>query len=149
MSMSVDDTFSFAYQKRRSSVDSDASNFYFRSQPSEVQRGHRDHDIIISTVGAPPVGLCNRSNHGHSHCRGDSSGRVSSVALSYALHGANGGRATWAKHSRNDPSLDSMINDYSVVRISRPGLGDKMLGSEFGHGAPLSVISASPNQSFI
>jgi len=151
MSMSVDDTFSFMYQKRRSRVDSDASSFYFRSQPSvvgQIRRGHRAHDSVISTVGAPPVSLYNRSNHGHSHRRGDSSGSVSSVALSYALHGANGGRATWAKHSRNDPSLDSMISDYSAVRISRPGLGDKMLDSEFGHGAPLSAISASPNQSF-
>ena len=33
MSMSVDDTFSFMYQKRRSRVDSDASSFYFMSQP--------------------------------------------------------------------------------------------------------------------
>ena len=151
MSMSVDDTFSFMYQKRRSRVDSDASSFYFRSQPSavgQIRRGHRAHDSVISTVGAPPVSLYNRSNHGHSHRRGDSSGSVSSVALSYALHGANGGRATWAKHSRNDPSLDSMISDFSVVRISRPGLGDKMLDSEFGHGVPLSAISASPNQSF-
>ena len=73
---------------------------------------------------------------------------VSSVALSYALHGANGRRATWAKHSRNDPSIESMISDYSVVRLSRPGLDDKMLDSEFDHGAPLSAISASPNQSF-
>ena len=151
MSMSVDDTFSFMYQKRRSRVDSDASSFYFRSQPSvvgQIRRGHRAHDSIISAVGAPPVSLYNRSNHGHSHRRGDSSGSVSSVALSYALHGANGGRATWAKHSRNDPSMDSVISDYSVMRLSRPGLGDKMLDSEFGHGIPLSAISASPNQSF-
>ena len=34
------------------------------------------------------------------------------------------------------------------MRASRPGLGDKMLDSEFDHGAPLSSISASPNQSF-
>ena len=151
MSMTVDDTFSFMYNKRRSRVDSDASSFYFRSQPSVVgplRRGHRTHDSIISTSGAPPVSLYNRSHHGHSHRRGDSSGSVSSVALSYALHGANGGRATWAKHSRNDPSIDSVISDYSFMKLSRPGLGDKMLDSEFDHGAPLSAISASPNQSF-
>ena len=151
MSMSVDDTFSFMYQKRRSRVDSDASSFYFRSQPSVVgplRRGHRAHDSVISTSGAPPVSLYNRSHHGHSHRRGDSSGSVSSVALSYALHGANGGRATWAKHSRNDPSIDSVISDYSFMKLNRPGLGDKMLDSEFDHGAPLSAISASPNQSF-
>ena len=151
MSMTVDDTFSFMYQKRRSRVDSDASSFYFRSQPSMVgqtRRGHRAHDSVVSTGGAPPVSLYNRSHHGHGHRRGDSSGSVSSVALSYALHGANGGRATWAKHSRNDPSIDSTISDYSAMRLSRPGLGDKMLDSEFDHGAPLSAISASPNQSF-
>jgi serine/arginine repetitive matrix protein 2 len=151
MSMSVDDTFSFMHQKRRSRVDSDASSFYFRSQPSMIgplRRGHRTHDSIVSTIGAPPVSLYNRSHHGHGHRRGDSSGSVSSVALSYALHGANGGRATWAKHSRNDPSIDSVMSDYSFTRLSRPGLGDKMLDSEFGHGVPLSAISASPNQSF-
>jgi len=151
MSMSVDDTFSFMHQKRRSRVDSDASSFYFRSQPSmmgPIRRGHRTHDSIISAGCAPPVSMYNRSHHGHSHRRGDSSASVSSVALSYALHGANGGRATWAKHSRNDPSIDSMISDYSFMRLSRPGLGDKMLESEFDHGVPLSAISASPNQSF-
>ena len=151
MSMSVDDTFSFMHQKRRSRVDSDASSFYFRSQPSmmgPIRRGHRTHDSIISAGGAPPVSLYNRSHHGHGHRRGDSSGSVSSVALSYALHGANGGRATWAKHSRNDPSIDSTISDYSFMRLSRPGLGDKMLDSEFDHGVPLSAISASPDQSF-
>ena len=151
ISMSVDDTFSFMHQGRRSRVDSDASSFYFRSQPSMIgplRRGHRTHDSIISTSGAPPVSLYNRSHHGHGHRRGDSSGSVSSVALSYALHGANGGRATWAKHSRNDPSIDSMISDHSFMRLSRPGLGDKMLESEFDHGAPLSAISASPDQSF-
>jgi serine/arginine repetitive matrix protein 2 len=41
-----------------------------------------------------------------------------------------------------------MISDYSFMRLSRPGLGDKMLDSEFDHGVPLSAISASPNQSF-
>jgi hypothetical protein len=41
-----------------------------------------------------------------------------------------------------------MISDYSAMRLSRPGLGDKMLDSEFDHGVPLSAISASPNQSF-
>ena len=151
MSMTVDDTFSFMYQKRRSRVDSDASSFYFRSQPSmmgPLRRGHKAHDSVISASAAPPVSLYNRSHHGHGHRRGDSSGSVSSVALSYALHGANGGRATWAKHSRNDPSIDSVISDYSLMRLSRPGLGDKMLDSEFDHGVPLSAISASPNQSF-
>ena len=151
MSMSVDDTFSFVYRKRRSRVDSDASSFYFRSQPSMIgplRRGHRAHDSIISASGAPPVSLYNRSHHGHGHRRGDSSGSVSSVALSYAMHGANGGRATWAKHSRNDPSIDSITSDYSFMRLSRPGLGDKMLDSGFDHGVPLSAISGSPNQSF-
>ena len=134
-----------------SRVNSNASSFYFRSQPSvvgQIRRGHRAHDSVISAGGTPPVSLYNRGHHRHSHRRGESSGSVSSVALSYALHGANGGQATWAKHSRNDPSIDSMTSDYSVVRLSCPGLGDKMLDSEFGHGIPLSAISTSPNQSF-
>jgi len=148
MSMSVDDTFSFMYQKRRSRVDSDASSFYFKSQPSmmgPIRRAHRTYDSIVSPGSAPPVSLYNRSHLGQSHRRVDSSGSVSSAALSYALHGAGGGRATWAKHSRN--SIDSMISDHSLVRLSRPGLGDKMLDPDFDHGVPLSVISASPNHS--
>lgn len=151
MSMSVDDTFSFMYQKRRSRVDSDASSFYFRSQPSmmgPIRRGNKARDSVISIRGAPPVSMYNRGHHGHGRRRVDSSGSVNSVALSYALNGANGGRATWAKHSRNNPSIDSMISDCSFTRLSRPGLGDKMLDSEFDRGTPLSAISASPNQSF-
>ena len=121
MSTSVDDTFSFMYQKRRSRVDSNALSFYFRPQLSlmgPARRRHRTHDSIVSVGCAPPVSLYNRSHHGHGHRRGDSSGSVSSVTLSYALHGANGGHATWAKHSRNDPSIDSMISDYSFMRLS-------------------------------
>ena len=151
MSMSVDNTFLFMYQKRCSHVDSNASSFYFRPQPSlmgPAWRRHRTHNSIVSAGCAPPVSLYNRSHHRHGHLRGDSSGSVSSVALSYALHGANSGHATWAKHSRNDPSINSMISDYSFMRLSQPGLGGKMLDLEFNHGVPLSTISASPNQSF-
>ena len=150
MSTSIDNTFSFMYQKCHSCVDSNASSFYFRPQPSlmgPARCGHRTHDSIVSAGCAPPVSLYNHSHHGHGHRRGDSSGSVSLVVLSYALHGANSGHATWAKHSRNDPLIDSMISDYSFMRLSQPGLGGKMLDLEFNHGVPLSVISASPNHS--
>jgi len=51
MSMSVDDTPPFMYQKRHSRVDSDTSGFYFRSQPSvvgQIRCGHRAHDSVVS-----------------------------------------------------------------------------------------------------
>jgi hypothetical protein len=63
------------------------------------------------------------------------------------MHGANGGRAAWAKHNRGNPSLDSIRSDYSPMHLGRPGLGDKMLESVFDHGMPLCAISASPTRS--
>jgi hypothetical protein len=53
MSMSVDDTFSFMYQKRRSRVDSDASSFYFRSQPS-AGRDQSGADTGLMIPLSPP-----------------------------------------------------------------------------------------------
>jgi serine/arginine repetitive matrix protein 2 len=146
ISLSVDDTFSFIHRGRRTRVDSDASSFYFKSQPAmlgPIRRGYRARDSMISvSSNAPPVSLYNR-NHG-AHRRNDSGTSASSVAYSYAMHGASGGKVAWAKHTRNDPSLDSIMSDYSAGRLGRPGLGDKMLDSVFDHGMPLSAISASP-----
>lgn len=150
MSMSVDDTFSFMQkgQNRRTRVDSDASSFYFKAPPpmmGPIRRGHRARDSMISvTSNAPPVSLYNRSHVGHR--RADSSTSVSSMAYSYAMQGASGGRAAWARHSRGEPSRDSIMSDYSM-NFGRPGLGDKMLESAFDHGMPLSSISASPSHS--
>jgi serine/arginine repetitive matrix protein 2 len=127
ISMSVDDTFSFIHRGRRTRVDSDASSFYFKSPSS----------MISVTSNTPPVSLYNRSHGGYR--RSDSSTSVRSVAYSYAMHGANGGRAPWAKHNRGDPSLDSIMSDYSAMYLGRPGLGDKMLDSVFDHGMPLML----------
>ena len=41
-----------------------------------------------------------------------------------------------------------MTSDYSFTRLSRPGLGDKMLDSGFDRGVVLSATSGSPNHSF-
>ena len=150
MSTSVDDTFSFIHkQPGRKRVDSDASSFYFRapahSQVHPYNRSHRRHESTASVTSlGPPVSLYNRS-FAH-HRRGDSSTSISSVAQSYAMCGANGGRAAWAKH-RSDFSADSVLSDFSGARLGRPGLGDKMLESAFDHGMPLTAISASPPES--
>ncbi|KAH7884200.1 hypothetical protein F5I97DRAFT_1671717 [Phlebopus sp. FC_14] len=147
MSTCVDDTFSFIHrQPRRRRVDSDASSFYFRasihSQIRPYNRGHRRHESSASVASlAPPISLYNRS-FGH-HRRGDSSASLSSVAQSYAVCGANGGRAAWARH-RPEFSIDSVLSDYSAAHIGRPGLGDKMLDSALDRGMPLTSISASP-----
>ena len=57
-------------------------------------------------------------------------------------HGANSGFSAWARH-RKDPSVDSLMSDFSALHSARPGLGDKMFESISDHG-PLSSISASP-----
>ncbi|KAI6113748.1 hypothetical protein EDD16DRAFT_1802786, partial [Pisolithus croceorrhizus] len=150
LSTTIDDTFSFIHKDpRRKRVDSDASSFYFRA-PTHMQlhshnHSHRRHESSASVTSlGPPISLYNRSL-GH-HRRGDSSTSISSVAQSYALCGAGGGRAAWAKH-RPDFSVDSVLSNYSGARLGRPGLGDKMLESAFDHGMPLTSISASPPES--
>ena len=40
--------------------------------------------------------------------------------------------------------MDSMLSDYSVVRLGRPGIGDKMFDTD--HGIPLAATSASPSE---
>ncbi|KAI0635339.1 hypothetical protein C8Q77DRAFT_1054820 [Trametes polyzona] len=155
MSMSVDDTFSFIHRnKPRKRVDSDASSFYFRAPGSAQQmmhpyrRGHRRGPSAMSVASnAPPVSLYNRSFATHGHRRNDSNTSASSVALSYAMHGApTGQRAGWTQHSR-DYSVDSIMSDYSERPMARPGLGDKMFETSRG-GAPLSAISASPESTY-
>ncbi|KAF8629007.1 hypothetical protein AX17_005863 [Amanita inopinata Kibby_2008] len=145
-SFSVDDTFSFMHHgSRRMRVDSDASSFYFRPpMPNKPQhRGHGRHEsnMSVMSAGAPPVSFYNRSFG--THRRNDSSTSTSSVAMSYAMHGASGGRAAWARH-RADPSVDSVMSDMSALRLGRPGLGDKMFDMTFDQGMPLSAITASP-----
>lgn len=150
MSTTVDDTFSFIHkQPQRRRVDSDASSFYFRApahsqlHPSNRSHGRHESSASVTSLG-PPISLYNRS-FAH-HRRGDSSTSISSVAQSYALCGASGGRAAWARH-RPDFSVDSVLSNYSDARLGRPGLGDKMLESAFDHGMPLTSISASPPES--
>jgi hypothetical protein len=80
------------------------------------------------------------------HRRNDSNTSTSSLAHSYAMFGANGGRAAWARH-RQDASMDSVMSDFSAARLGRPGLGDKMFETAADHGMPLTSISASPPES--
>ncbi|KAJ7813377.1 hypothetical protein B0H14DRAFT_3149939 [Mycena olivaceomarginata] len=46
-----------------------------------------------------------------------------------------------------DSLMDSVMSDYSVARLGRPGVGDKMFATTVDHGQPLRVISASPPES--
>ncbi|KAF5333934.1 hypothetical protein D9758_018161 [Tetrapyrgos nigripes] len=144
MNQSVDDTFSFIHRAPRRRVESDASDFYFNAPSQSFRRGHGRNESNMSIVSGPPVSLYNRS-FAAAHRRNDSNSSVSSIAHSYALHGANGGRAAWARH-RQEASVDSVSSDFSAMRLGRPGIGDKMFETA---GAPLTSISASPTDSAI
>ena len=139
MSMTVEDTFAFIHDQPRRRVDSDASSFYFRPVGT---RGHgrRESNISIASQG-PPISLYNRSFG--NHLRNDSSASLSSIAMSYAKHGANSGLSAWARH-RKDPSIDSVMSDFSAMHLGRPGIGDKMFDHAVDLGFPLTSISASP-----
>jgi serine/arginine repetitive matrix protein 2 len=144
--MDIDDTFAFMENRPRRRVESDASSFYFRA-PSSQQHGqsftrghrHRDSTMSVSSQG-PPISLYNRSFG--THRRNDSSASSSSVAMSYARHGANSGMAAWTRH-RKEVSADSVMSDFSGMHLGRPGLGDKMFNNAADLG-PLTSISASP-----
>ena len=140
MSMTVDDTFAFIHNQPRRRVDSDASSFYFRPV-ALATRGHGRRESSISvTSQAPPISKYNRS-FGY-HRRNDSSASSSSIAISYAKHGANSGISAWARHQR-DASVDSVMSDFSAMYLGRPGIGDKMFDHAVDLG-PLTSISASP-----
>ena len=144
----IEDTFAFMENHpRRRRVESDASSFYFKAPSSHRHsfiRGHRQRDSNMSVSSqAPPISLYNRSFGAHR--RNDSSASSSSVAMSYVRHGANGGMAAWARH-RKEPSVDSIMSDFSGMHLGRPGLGDKMFNNGNDHG-PLTSISASPPES--
>ena len=78
------------------------------------------------TSQRPLVSLYNRSFG--VHLQNETSASSSSVAHSYAMYGANGERAAWARH-RQDASIDSIISDFSVARLGQPGLGERCLTS--------------------
>jgi serine/arginine repetitive matrix protein 2 len=67
------------------------------------------------------------------------------VAHSYAMYGAHGGRAAWARH-RQEPSIDSTTSEFSAMRLGLPGLGDKRF-EKCEQSMPLTSISASPPDS--
>ena len=141
-------TFDEDRRRKRLSTDSDASSFYFRapgqSHTSQWKKDHGRNQSVVSTnsMNAPPISLYNRS---FGHKRSDSAGSANSIANAYGMHGASGGRAAWVRH-RQDPSIDSVMSDFSAMRLGRPGVGDKMFESAADHG-PLTSISASPPES--
>ncbi|KAJ7473614.1 hypothetical protein B0H11DRAFT_2036563 [Mycena galericulata] len=150
MSINVEDTFSFlGREPRRQRVESDASSFYFKApaQPSTRGHRHRESNVSVSSQG-PPNSFYNynRSFGNHRLSENDTSTSGSSLAHQYAAYGANGGRAAWAKH-RQDSSMDSVLSDFSVARLGRPGVGDKMFDTAVDRGMPLRAISASPPES--
>ncbi|KAK0448447.1 uncharacterized protein EV420DRAFT_843673 [Desarmillaria tabescens] len=143
MSMDVEDTFEFLHRRQRRRAESDASSFYFKPP----DRGHRRNESNLSVSSQfPPNSRYNRSfgiGFGGGHRKNDSINSMSSVANSYAMHGANAGRAAWAKHHR---SQDSAASEFSTaMHLGRPGIGDKM----FDNAPPgvLTSISASPSES--
>ena len=149
--MDIEDTFAFMENRPRRRVESDASSFYFKAPLSQPQqqgqsftRGHRHRDSTMSVSSqGPPISLYNRSFA--THRRNDSSASSSSVAMSYARHGANSGMAAWTRH-RKEVSVDSVMSDFSGMHLGRPGLGDKMFNNA-GDLGPLTSISASPPES--
>ncbi|KZV76755.1 hypothetical protein PENSPDRAFT_342582 [Peniophora sp. CONT] len=159
MSMTVDDTFDFMHRdsRRRQRVDSDASSFYFRPPPPVpaarprsmhvTGRAHRRNESNMSVGSmAPPVSLYNRSFGAHArHGRNDSVSSIGSSAHQFAFGSQ---RMSWGPRPghRAEHSMDSMMSDFSAMRVARPGLsGDKML--ESAQGMPLTAISASPPES--
>ncbi|KAM6497668.1 hypothetical protein JOM56_005616 [Amanita muscaria] len=141
-SFSIDDTFSFLHHpSKRIRVDSDASSFYFRPNKNTQSWGsHRRQESCMSYIsasGGPPISFYNRRSF-VPHRRNESS----TSASSFAMHGASGGRASWAKH-RQDSSIDSIMSDMSAHRLGRPGIGDKMF-ERFDQGMSLSAIMVSP-----
>ena len=143
--MDIEDTFAFMENRPRRRVESDASSFYFKAPSSQQQQSftrghrHRDSNMSVSSQG-PPISLYNRSFG--THRRNDSSASSSSVAMSYARHGANSGMVAWTRH-RKEVSVDSVMSDFSGMHLGRPGLGDKMFNNATDLG-PLTSISASP-----
>ena len=143
ISMDIEDTFAFMENRPRQHVESDASSFYFRA-PSSQQHGqsfihghhHRDSNMSVSSQ-APPISLYNCSFS--THRQNDSSASSSSVAMSYARHGANSGMAAWTRHCK-EVSIDSVMSDFSGIHLGRPGLGDKMFNNAADHGA----LTSSP-----
>ena len=141
-SFSVDDTFSFMHRhSRRMRVDSDASSFYFRpSLPNLSQDRSYRRESGISVISRP-VSVYSKDFTVDSRTDTNAS---SSSAAPYLTHGAIGGRAAWARH-RHDPSIDSVMNDLSGLKLGRPGLGEKMFNTAFHQDMPPSYASSSPS----
>ncbi|KAJ3573255.1 hypothetical protein NP233_g2552 [Leucocoprinus birnbaumii] len=129
MSFTLDDTFSFLKHpsRRRRRVDSDASSFYFHA-PASRPRDRRRESAIFVTSQAPPVSLFNRSFGAHR--RSDSNGGMVSRPAKRYSHRFNG-------------STDSIVSDFSAMRLGRPGLGEKMFDNG-DQAISLAAISASP-----
>ncbi|KZV60688.1 hypothetical protein PENSPDRAFT_332828 [Peniophora sp. CONT] len=145
MSMTVDETFDFMHRdsRRRQRVDSDASSFYFRPPLRHVlalstllgARTAATRAICPFGSMALPVSLYNRNFGVHArHGRKDS---VSSFSSSEHQSASGSqrilGRSSWPLF---EDSIDSMISDFSAMRVAHTGLsGDKMLRERAGHAA--------------
>jgi serine/arginine repetitive matrix protein 2 len=137
-SSSVDDTFAFLrrdlHSRRR--TQSDASTFSFR--PSAGPR--QTTDKLAMFLGSQDPPYSSQAVDHALHRRRDSSSSEGSIALSYAMYGAKRGCAAWARHNRQESSPDSLLDEFSMLELGRPGLGEKMLDSS--HDSP-----PSPNTS--
>lgn len=130
-SMAVDDTFEFHSRARRQRKRaSNASSFYSRPQ------AHRRNSSNVAMFPPVSVNRYSRNFGMYSHGRNESSTSINSM---------KGRRSSWARH-RRDASMDSIASDFSVMRLGRPGVGDKMFNTD--NTGPLAAISASPAESF-
>ncbi|KAF8680703.1 hypothetical protein AX14_004484, partial [Amanita brunnescens Koide BX004] len=125
--------FSFMHhQSRHIRVDSDPSSFSFRPLPNMSQdRGCR-REFGISIISRP-VSIYNKD------FTIDSTSNSSASSNSAAI----GGRTDYARH-RRDPSINSVINNLSRLKLGRPGLGDKVFYTSLHQDIRSPCSSSSP-----
>ncbi|TFK24316.1 hypothetical protein FA15DRAFT_694487, partial [Coprinopsis marcescibilis] len=125
----------------RQRVGSDASSFYFRAPNPRGQHRRRESNLSVSSIsGMPPISMFTRAHHRKT----SSVTSAGSIAISYAMHGAIGGRAVSARY-RRESSYDLVASDASMYahqsgsrNMARPWLGDTMFETEIGgdYGEP-------------
>ena len=131
---------------RGSSVDK--AVLHQRSRDSIGRSHHRRSSSVISVESiqeelasaiagmGPPVSMHNarRSGYISRHRRGASGASGSGDSVSF-------GRSDWAAHKRSS-SVESTSSASSLVRLGRPGLGDRMFSLD--GGVQLTSITGSP-----
>lgn len=136
LSSQVDDTFSFMKDNLRQRMDSEASSSHLRPIGSShpYRRSHLSNAVNFSArSNGPPASIYNRMF-------GANPPDDASSGSSFVAQGAV---PTWNQQSSSDAS--SIISDFSVSRLGRPDVGDKMFDRDYG--MTLSSIPASSSES--